>query len=276
VIVELGEYRLEIAEDFGPRIVGFSRRQSPQVFAVLSPDVVLKHAHGVYRFRGGHRVWAAPEVPDITYASDDHRCEVIRGEFSVQVLAPPDASGVIKKLTASVEGDRLAVESRLEFAHQLGVEVAAWAISQFPLGGLAILPLTGVETNPLPNRRLVLWPYTDLSDPRLEFRGDCLVINASDGPKLKVGAGIGTTRLGYFRDGFLFTKEVPSTATGKLPDHGARSQVFAGAGFCELETVSGLSPADIGVSLSVVEIWAVSECQYLDEAVSTTSGSGAR
>ena len=55
------------------------RDNGPELFAQLGEDVVIDHpGSGIYRFHGGHRLWAAPEVPAITYASDDHPCVVSR------------------------------------------------------------------------------------------------------------------------------------------------------------------------------------------------------
>ena len=54
------------------------RRGRRPVGATLGDDVVIRHPDsGVYRMRGGHRLWAAPEVPAVTYSPDDHRCEVV-------------------------------------------------------------------------------------------------------------------------------------------------------------------------------------------------------
>ncbi|HKY47390.1 MAG TPA: hypothetical protein VJQ79_05325, partial [Acidimicrobiia bacterium] len=81
ISLELGPYSIAAATAFGPRLASLRYRQGPELFAQLSDEVLINHPDsGTYRFRGGHRLWAAPEVPAITYASDDHPCVVTTGD----------------------------------------------------------------------------------------------------------------------------------------------------------------------------------------------------
>ena len=59
---------------------------------------------GTYRFHGGHRLWAAPEVPAITYAPDDHPCAVTTGDDGLTIRAPVDAAGLIKDVSVESRG----------------------------------------------------------------------------------------------------------------------------------------------------------------------------
>ena len=74
----LGPYRLAAATEFGPRVTSLRRHDSPDFFVRLDPAVALRQPDGqVYRLRGGHRLWVGPEIPEVTYAPDDHGCEVV-------------------------------------------------------------------------------------------------------------------------------------------------------------------------------------------------------
>ena len=260
--VELGSYRLGVANDFGPRIVSLRRDDSQELLAQLDDGYVLEYPGGIYRFHGGHRLWAAPEYPEVTYANDEHACEVTVQDGMVTLSGPPDDVGLIKSIVVTNKDDSLVVEHRIT-GGDVSRELAAWAITQFPLGGTAILTLTGENTGPRPNRSLILWPYTNLGDPRLRLGEAATVVASGEGPPLKLGFGPMPQRLAYFKDGWLFMKENNSTIQARVPDFGALSQVYLGHEFCELESLGEL--VDVSAQPAVVsEQWSVLECE--DEA----------
>ena len=270
--VEVGSYRLGIANDFGPRIVSLRRGESPELLAELGHEHALEHPGGIYRFHGGHRLWAAPEDPEVTYANDDHECKVSVEGDTVTLLGPPDRAGLIKSIVVTGRDDSLMVEHRIT-GGEVSQQLAAWAITQFPLGGTAILSLAGEDTGPRPNRSLVLWPYTNLDDPRLRFGEAVALVATEEGSPLKLGFGPMPQRLGYFRDGWLFIKENGSTLRGEVPDFGATSQVYLGQGFCELESVGEL--VDVSEQpASVSELWSVLACGDEDTALDLMRDAG--
>lgn len=259
----VGPYTLEIATGFGPRITGLRRDEGPQILARLGPEAVIDHPGGTYRFHGGHRLWAAPETPEVTYANDDHGCHVETHAGSVTIAADFDEAGYRKQIEVSADGDWLRVEHTLARARGVRGTAAAWAITQLPLGGLALLPLIGPQTGALPNRRLVIWPYTSLDDPRIRWNSLGVEISGSGQEPLKLGAGPSRPDLGYLREGLLFTKSFVSSSNGDLPDLGAGSQVYVGEGFCELETIGGLSDSEVA---TVTEGWRVDLCSNVEMA----------
>ncbi|MGD2061692.1 MAG: hypothetical protein PVF87_12545 [Acidimicrobiia bacterium] len=262
--VQLGPYHLAIAEDFGPRIISVRRGRGPEALATLGPETAIEYPGGVFRFRGGHRLWAAPETPAITYASDEHRCSVAFDGAGVRVTAPADDAGLVKELRVRDDGGSLVVEHVIT-GEVTGNMIAAWGITQLPLGGVAILPLTGGETGPRANRQLVMWPYTTLADGRLQHGDSTIRIEARDEEPLKLGIGPTVGRLGYLKDGQLFIKELADSSPGPVPDFGAGGQVYIGQGFCELETVGGLVDLRHGAATST-ERWTLLSCGDTSEA----------
>lgn len=258
--VELGEYRIGVATEFGPRLVGLRWKDGPEVLVSLGPDSKIDHPGGTYHFRGGHRLWAAPEVAGVTYASEDHECSVRIDGDRVTVTGPTDSAGIIKEITVT------AIAEALEISHTIsgGREMAAWAITQLPLGGIALLALSDTDTAPLPNRQLVLWPYTSVDDDRLRLNDRMVTVEATDGAAVKLGAGPGPGHLGYLRDGQLFIKTMVTASSGTVPDLGATAQIYVGQGFCELETVGGLADREA----KVIERWQIVPCRERDEAMS--------
>ena len=233
---------------------------SPDFFARLDRDVILRQSDSnVYRLRGGHRLWAGPEQPAVTYAPDDHACEVIEGGASVRVVGPVDVAGLEKSIRVSLDGERLVVDHRLTNAGDEPREVAPWAITQLRLGGVAELPLRsssgreGLQAD----RSLVLWPYTNLTDPRLSFQSDRVQIRGTAGPALKVGSSPDPGKLSYSLDDWCFSKKVEPIVGGRFADRGAVGQVFVKDSFLELETLGPLTLLGQGQSVDHREIWEI-------------------
>lgn len=268
--LDLGPYHLEIASDFGPRLTSLRLGDGREQLAILGRDVVLEHPGGRYEFRGGHRLWAAPEDPEITYAPDDRPCEIAQADGVVTVTGPADAAGLVKEMAVSSDHQALIVEHRL--SGRDGIRVAPWAITQFPLGGTAILPFEAKDTGARANRYVVFWPYTSIEDRRITFYDEALELKASEGPQLKVGLGPSPHRLGYYLDGSVFIKEIESATNRDVPEFGAVGQVYIGQGFCELESVGAMTDLGRGAIAALRERWTVVECADLDAAVQLTLG----
>ena len=270
VEIELGSYRIRVATAFGPRVLGLSRDRGPEVFASLGPEVVIDRPDsGVYRFRGGHRLWASPEIPEITYAPDDEPCSVATSPDRVGVVGKADRSGLVKGIDVSLAEGSLLVDHVLTNSGPGPMEVAPWAITQLRLGGVAIVPVSGEhdEYRLSAGSSLVLWPYTDLTDPRLTWDRGGLLVRAEAGPPFKVGTGPSPGRLGYLIDGHLFTKGVTSAGPGRYADRGAVGQFYLGDAFCELESVGPLVTLDQGEKVTHREIWEIEECDSVARAV---------
>jgi hypothetical protein len=266
VDLEAGSYRLQVATTYGPRIVSLRLDEGPELFARLPEHVVIEHPDsGVYRFHGGHRLWVAPEVPAVTYAFDDHPCEVSSSANGFTVTAPADAAGFVKQIQVTPQGDSLAVEHRLTNAGQAPVVAAAWSITQFPLDGTALMPVVGTDKDDpfQADASIIVWPYTNMGDPRLSWMGRLALIEATVGPRFKIGSSPRPGRLGYHRDGYLFVKEVPVNDGGAYADRGAVGQVFVEDNFCELESLGALTNLQPGESLSHRETWQAAECANL-------------
>lgn len=266
--LDLGPYRVSIATGYGPRVAGLRLEDGPEMFAVLSPDVVIDRPDsGTYRFHGGHRLWASPEVPTITYAPDEHPCDVESDTDRVTITGPADRAGLIKSIELRLDGGRLSVDHTIVNAAPETIEVAPWAITQVPLGGAALVPLIAPGPPGLQaSHSLILWPYTDLSDPRLSWLERAVVIESVAGAPLKVGTGPAPRRLGFLFQGHLLTKDVPSAGAGSYPDLGAVAQVYTNGSFCELESVGPITALEQGAGVSHREIWQIRPCDDLDDA----------
>ncbi len=254
----LGPYQLAAATEFGPRVTSLRRHDSPDFFVRLDPAVALRQPDGqVYRLRGGHRLWVGPEIPEVTYAPDDHGCEVVATGDSMRISAPADGAGLEKSINLRLDEERLAVDHRLTNAGHTSIEVAPWAITQLPLGGIATLPLEQSESGLQADRSLVLWPYSRPDDARIKFGADSVEIRGEAGSELKLGSGPRAGWLQYQMEGWLFRKRATRTPDGAIPDRGATCQVYVKDAFVELETLGPLTLLEPGAYVEHHEVWEI-------------------
>lgn len=254
VRLSAGGQTLTLTTDVGPRILGLTGAGA-NLLAVL-PDDAIEHP-GIPRFHfvGGHRLWAAPEVPATTYEPDDAPCAVEEVPDGVRVVgAPGPVTGLIRSIEVRPDGGGWRIVHAIRNAGAGAVEVAPWAITQLRLGGTAFLPLPTTGEPPQADRALVLWPYTELSDPRYRFADGGVHVMASAGPATKLGAAPGAGWLAYRIDGeeLRIAADVPR---GAVPDRGAATQVFTCERFLELETVGTLVRLAPGEAVEHVETW---------------------
>lgn len=245
----------------GPRIIGLEG-SGANVLAVLPHDAGLScPGAGNFHFYGGHRLWAAPEDPERTYLPDDDPCRVEPVPGGVRVVAGAAPGGLSRSLEVTLAGSTVVVDHRIHNHGDTAAELAPWAITQLRPGGLAFLPVGGPPADPAgrrASRSLVLWPYTDLSDPRLELRGGMVTVAARPtGRELKLGAAPGSGRLAYLIDGELFVKRAAVDPAAEYVDRGAAAQVFCNDLFCELETLGPLRTVPPGGHADHREIWTV-------------------
>ncbi|MEN8233921.1 MAG: hypothetical protein ABFR89_03225 [Actinomycetota bacterium] len=259
VTISLGMVEFEIAVNAGPRVLGFRRPGGPDLLARLGDAGIDVPALGRFRFLGGHRLWRAPEIPPITYQPDDVAVEIEQTDSSVAVTGAPDGDGVVKRLVLTVTGEQVMVEHVLVNAGAQAVEVAPWAITQMAPGGTAYLPFGSGRDDGgvLPDRRLIVWPYTDLGAPELDLDGTMISIHASLRPaKLKVGTENTRGWIAYHLNEELFVKWAPIHGEGaSYADKGASIQCYRDERFLELETLGPLRTLAPGGTTVHTEMW---------------------
>jgi hypothetical protein len=239
----------------GPRVLGLFG-VGENVMAVL-PGAGLERPGGTrFAFIGGHRLWAAPEVPEVTYAPDDRPCEVTEVDAGARVTAPADDVGLIRSLEIRASDDGWIVDHAIRNASDAPITIAPWAITQLRPGGEARLPLGARGTGLQADRSLVLWPYTRLDDPRLSVEGDAVRIQAREGDgATKLGAAPGAGRVSYTLGDEVFEKRIAVVPSGTYADRGAAVQVYVGDGFCELETLGPVRAVGPGERVEHRERW---------------------
>lgn len=243
----------------GPRIIGLFRAGGDANVLAVLPDATLERSGGPpYRMLGGHRLWAGPEVADITYQPDDRPCAVTEVDDGVRVEAPADGAGLIKSIEVCRSDGGWTIDHSIRNGSTVGVSLAPWAITQLPLGGRMVVPSSTDAGGPQADRSLVLWPYSDPGDARLHLTADAVAVDTvATGCRLKIGVAPGRGRASYTRNGTVLEKHVEIEPDAVYADRGAAIQVFLSDDFCELETLGPLREVAPGDVTTHRERWVV-------------------
>jgi hypothetical protein len=274
-----GLVEARVVADVGPRIVELRRAGGENLFH-LRDDELGGRDEPVWRFRGGWRLWVAPERRATTYALDNVRCEVTRPDAaSLRVVGPPQPeAGIRKEVRVAIDAAApcVRVESRVTSVAAAPVVYAPWSLAVLRAGGRAFLPLDVGPPEAFDSiRRVILWSYARVADPRYRF-GDRLVeiahdrvvdaypcVRADDGggeaagdraprrraDESKIGVDSVAGWAAYLIGDTLFVTRAVVEA-GPRPDGGATLEAYSSREFIELEhlgVLATLSPGDAAV-----------------------------
>jgi hypothetical protein len=249
---------IEVATEFGPRVVGLQPAGGENLFADLGDLGIDLNDGRRFRFRGGHRLWLAPEVPDVTYEPDDGPVEVTAGPGFVETASL--VGDVLKTIRVAVADDEAeaVVDHRLVNRGDEIIEVAPWAVTQLRPGGTALMPLGNGSPEPgrlQPWASVVGWAYTDWSALRWDPAHGVVEIPARRESPTKLGTPLARGWLAYVINGWAFAKYI--TVRPLSIDLGASGQVYANKDFVELETLGAFVSLAPGESARHCETWRV-------------------
>ncbi|HEV7375533.1 MAG TPA: hypothetical protein VGN95_12490 [Pyrinomonadaceae bacterium] len=255
-----------VTTDVGPRVVHYGLVGGLNVLGECAEDVVSTE-WGEFRPYGGHRLWTAPEAKPRSYAPDNGPVafEAV-GEHAIRLVPPAEKrSGVQKELEVALDGTgRVTLRHRITNLNSWRVEMGAWALTIMRGGGVVIIPQEPYGPHPqylLPSRTLTLWPYTDMSDPRLKFGRKLILVKSDESASSPQKIGV-ANKLGwaaYLSGELLFVKCFDYTEGASYPDSGCNTEVFTAASFIELESLSPLKYLEPGETIEHVEHWQLFE-----------------
>lgn len=257
---------LLITLDVGPRILSFAPVDGQNVFKVFDNQLGGTEEE-LWQSRGGHRLWLAPESFPFSYYPDNSPVDyTIYPNGSVTIIAPDEMpQGFSKQIDISLDPEK----ARVRLVHRLvnvvdeTQEVAAWMLSVMAPGGFAIVPQPQMRSHPglgpgdfTPNRSLVLWPFTDLSDSRFHLGPQYWTLQQDESKSAtKIGFNGPISWAGYFNNGTLFVKRFEIKSDNVHPDRNSALELFANEEILEVETLGPLTKLKPGGTLEVVEEW---------------------
>lgn len=258
--------RIDYLAQAGPRLVGLYLANSDENLFVELPKAVIDTPYGEYYFRGGHRLWHSPESMPRTYIPDNEALVVEELPDGARLIQPVEAgTGIQKVMEFRLDENRagLTIHHRLTNQGLWAVRLSVWAITQFKLGGVVILPQQQGPLDAdglLPNRELVLWSYTRWSDARLRLDEPAILIDTrrEGQPRsqpVKVGYHNPHGWIAYWRKGVLFVKRSEVVPGAKYPDGGCNSECYCNDWFVELESLGPLTRLEPGQTVEHVETW---------------------
>lgn len=253
--------RVDYLTEIGPRILGlYAKGLEGNLFAV-TPDQHWPTPHGEYYLHGGHRLWTAPEDP--FYTCPEGNVTIIDEQTRVTLRSSVDPAGLEKEISFRLDENRVRLSHRVTWHGRQPIELAPWAITQLKLGGMAILPQSTAEDGLLPNRNLVFWPYSRLTDERLALHDDLILVHGRPAQEaFKIGNYNPYGWIAYSMENVLFIKRFSVQAMDRYPDMGCNVESYVKDSCVELETLGALTTLQPGESVTYEEIWEVHPGEY--------------
>jgi hypothetical protein len=244
---------LIVPTEVGPRVLHFG-------FVGQQNEFAAKLAWGY----SAHRLWHAPEGHPRSYLPDNFPVTFAKHAKFVRLTEKTEPeTGIQKEMDVQLVPDKnhAAVTHRLYNRGLWPVEIAPWAISAMATGGKAIFPLPTRKApsyaNLLPSTMVAVWEYSDLSDPRMKFGKNYLMLaqDVKSTAPLKIGVMVSDGWTAYWNKGHLFVIKFAYQKGAVYPDFGSSAESYSSNDNLELETVAPLTTLQPGASVEHVENW---------------------
>jgi hypothetical protein len=262
---------LVITLEVGPRIIRYGFRGDRNVFVEM-PEQMGGAGENDWKIRGGHRFWTAPEG-DHSYEPDNEPVTWKKiGETAVEITQPASkAFGFQKVLRVELLANELVrITHLLTNTGSAAIDVTPWALSVMATGGVALIPQPRLDLHPsefpegrdakpdefLPNRELILWPFTDLTDGRYAYSENFLrVTYLPERPATKLGLKLPTGWVAYQNGDVVFAKHLTYDPAQPYPDRGSNFEIFTNIQILELESLAPNLPLAAGATREHIEYW---------------------
>ncbi len=258
-----GTIEVIVTTDIGPRIIRYGFVDGDNVFGEVT-DVKLKTELGEWKAWGGHRLWTAPEAVPRTYSPDNSPIEFKREvKNAISLIQPVESkTGIQKEMRVSLdsEGSGVTVHHKITNRGLWEIEVAPWALTIMRGGGVTILPQEPYRDHNeylLPARPLVLWHYTDLSDPRWTIGRNYIRLRTDEAMRESQKIGIANKQgwAAYALNQILFVKRFRYQEGANYPDYGSNNETYTAGSFMEIETLGPMQKLAPGESAEHLERW---------------------
>lgn len=250
-----GVCEVKVTIDIGPRVIWLSRTGKNNMFFCdlqrrtncEKPEMDAYYGKGRYWYLyGGYRLWLSPESLPETYYPDNDPVEYSIGGDSVTFTpAPQTENGISASYTLTFEGDgNITVTNRITNISNRPIHGAAWALCVMNQNSFTYVYQNEEDTGLLPNRTIVLWPYTKIGDKRISLTDRAAAVRQDPEScgALKIGLNNTSGKLYTYLDGELFTQSYETDhKNGEYPDGGCSCEIYSCPDFTEAETLSPYS-----------------------------------
>jgi hypothetical protein len=259
--IENDDLRVDYLTTRGPRILGLYAKQANLQLFARTPEAHWPTPHGEYYLHGGHRLWTAPEDP--FYMTPEDNVTVISERNTVTLRSNVDPAGLEKEISFHLNGNRMELLHRVTWHGSQPAEFAPWALTQMQMGGMAILPQSVTNMGLLPNRNLVLWPYSQVKDARFELQDNLVLVHGQAADyAFKIGNYNPSGWIAYALGKAVLVKTFPVSPLRGQPDMGCNCEVYVHNTFVEIETLGPLTTLQPDESMTHSESWEVHRGEY--------------
>lgn len=255
--LDSGYCRLAVSLDFGPRILSFER-DGVNVLGWCGRSG--EAAQDEFQLYGGHRLWVAPEDGIVSYEPDNQPVSWSAQDSGALLPYPLGPSELKKSLIihALPSGEGFLIQHQIQNRGSKTREVSVWGLTVMQTGGECLIPQPAHADHPvalLPARPLVLWPYSDMADPRWSWGKHVIRLrhDPERGPQ-KVGAFVDQGIAVYSVGGMTFVKRF-SSIPGLYPDMGCNFETFTRQDMLEVESLGPMTSLQPGESVVGAEAW---------------------
>ncbi len=156
------------------------------------------------------------------------------------------------------------------------IRLSAWAISAMAPGGLTIARQRTHDSTDIciPDMRISVWPRTTISDSRVTWGSEYILLKQDGNIKrpFKIGISSDAGWVAYANGRNLFVKYYEYDGKAEYPDFGSSVEIYTCDRFSEIETLSPLTDIAPGQEILHRERWQSfeidkSQNQLLDENV---------
>lgn len=265
-----GVCEVKVTLDIGPRIIYCGLTGKQNVFfcdierKTCNKKPEMEKYYGKDRFwyiYGGYRLWMSPEyLPQTYYPDNDSVDYVIKGD-TVTFIPPLQTENQLQTLfSVTLCGNgKITVNNRMINFSRKKKEGAAWALCAVAKNTYTFAYQTDIDTGLLPNRTLVLWPYTLIKDKRLTVRDRLISVKQSPSADRALKIGFNNengTVVTLTEDGTAFIQKYKTDhIKSKYPDGGCSCEIYSCADFTEAEALSPLQTILPGHSLDFTLEW---------------------
>ena len=261
--------------EVGPRVVfwGFCGGRNLMMndldrAAVNAGPAMDAHYHpgATWYIYGGHRLWTSPEhQPGSYYPDNDPVTCTVTDNGAIFTPPPQQENGVAMQLELLLDetAPKLEVRHRVTNISREAKTFSLWALTVMAQDTLEIIPQNTLDTDLLHNRVFSVWPYTDMSDPRVFFGNRFVSLKqdpTADKP-FKIGMNLEHPAVVCLLGDTAFIKRYDANyPDGCYPDAGVSFETYTNPLFIEVETLSELRTVPAGDTASHTEQWALVRC----------------
>jgi len=258
------QVELILTSDVGPRIMRYAFLGGQNLFWE-APGTLGKTGGSAWQLIGGHRLWVAPESTARTYAPDNSPVQVKTDGPIVHAIQPVEPSTGLQKeilVMLAAEGSSVVVTHRITNRNVWAIDLAPWALTMMAPGGVSMAAFPRRGTHPeslLPTNPLVMWAYTDFSDPRWRLNQKYLILrqDPKNARPQKAGLFNPDTWAGYLLGSDLFLKRYSADPSRQHVDFSCSFETFTNADFLELETLGPLTRLEPEAAVDHTERWSL-------------------